>query len=47
MKKILVCLLALWGLLTASAAQAEVHALIMTIGDYQGGIPRLKGVMYD
>jgi hypothetical protein len=23
------------------------HALIMTIGDYQGGIPKLKGVMYD
>lgn len=23
------------------------HALIMTIGDYQGGIPKLKGVAYD
>jgi hypothetical protein len=23
------------------------HALIMTIGDYQGGIPKLKGVPYD
>jgi hypothetical protein len=47
MKKILVCLLTLWGLLAAVTAQAEIHALIMTIGDYQDGIPKLKGVMYD
>lgn len=47
MKKILVCLLSLWGILASAAAQAEVHALIMTIGDYQGGIPKLKGVMRD
>jgi hypothetical protein len=47
MKKILVCVLALWGVFAVAAAQAEIHALIMTIGDYQGGIPRLKGVKYD
>ena len=47
MKRILVCLLGLWGMLASVAAQAEIHALIMTIGEYQGGIPKLKGVMYD
>ena len=26
---------------------ASAHALIMTIGDYQAGIPKLKGVPYD
>lgn len=47
MKIFLVCLLSLFGILASASAQAEIHALIMTIGDYQGGIPRLKGVMYD
>jgi len=47
MKNILVCLLLLWGLLVSATAQAEIYALIMTIGDYQGGIPKLKGVKYD
>jgi len=47
MKKILVCLLSLWGILASASAQAEIHALIMTISDYQGGIPKLKGVMRD
>ena len=28
-------------------ASATSHALIMTIGDYQGNIPKLKGVPYD
>ncbi len=31
----------------ASAAIAEPHALIMTIGAYRGGIPPLQGVKYD
>jgi len=31
----------------ASAAIAEPHALIMTIGAYKGGIPPLQGVKYD
>lgn len=47
MRKILVCLLSLWGILASASAQAEIHALIMTIGDYQSGIPKLKGVMRD
>lgn len=41
---------ALWmllGLLVSGAAGAANHALIMTIGDYQAGIPRLKGVVHD
>lgn len=28
-------------------AQAETHALIMTISQYQGGVPPLSGVQYD
>lgn len=28
-------------------ASAAAHALIMTIGDYQGGIPKLNGVQFD
>ena len=47
MKKILVCLLALIGLFAETNARAEIHALIMTIGDYQAGIPKLKGVAHD
>lgn len=35
------------GLIASGAARAEVHALVMTIGDYQAGIPSLKGVMHD
>lgn len=41
---------ALWmllGLLVSGAACAANHALIMTIGDYQAGIPKLKGVVHD
>lgn len=34
-------------LLGSGAAFAATHALIMTISQYQGGIPPLKGVMYD
>lgn len=37
----------LLGLLVSGAACAANHALIMTIGDYQAGIPRLKGVVHD
>ena len=33
--------------LLPSAAIAEPHALIMTIGAYRGGIPPLQGVKYD
>lgn len=47
MKKYLVCLLALCGFLASAPARAETHALIMTIGNYQGGIPKLKGVARD
>lgn len=47
MKKWLVGLLMICGLLVSGMVRAEVHALIMTIGEYQAGIPRLKGVMYD
>jgi hypothetical protein len=47
MKKFLASLLGLWLLLSSFSSQAEIHALIMTIGNYQGGIPQLKGVMHD
>ncbi len=33
--------------LAALPARAETHALIMTIGAYQGAIPQLRGVQYD
>ncbi len=36
-----------WLVLSVSNARAEIHALIMTISQYQGGIPALKGVAYD
>jgi hypothetical protein len=39
---VLAVLLAVGG-----AAQAEIHALVLTIGDYQGGVPPLKGVRHD
>jgi len=47
MKKWWLGLLILWGMALAGTARAEIHALIMTIGDYQDGIPRLKGVAHD
>lgn len=47
MNKWHVVILTLCGLIASSAAHAEIHALIMTIGDYQGGIPKLKGVIRD
>ncbi|MDX8399674.1 MAG: caspase family protein [Gallionellaceae bacterium] len=34
-------------LFVSGPARAEIHALIMTIGEYQGGIPKLKGVIRD
>lgn len=33
--------------LGAPPARAEIHALIMTISQYQGGVPPLAGVRYD
>lgn len=33
--------------LTTLPAYATTHALIMTISQYQGGVPPLKGVLYD
>lgn len=47
MKNILACLIASFGVFISMSLHAETHALIMTIGDYQAGIPKLKGVMYD
>lgn len=47
MKKCLLGLGILCGLIASGAARAETHALIMTIGDYQAGIPGLKGVVHD
>lgn len=47
MKKWLPGLLVFCGLIASGAVRAETHALIMTIGDYQAGIPRLKGVVHD
>jgi hypothetical protein len=35
------------GTLAAAPAEAQNHALIMTISNYQGGIPPLTGVKYD
>lgn len=47
MKKCLLGFAVLCGLIASGAARAEIHALIMTIGDYQAGIPGLKGVVHD
>jgi hypothetical protein len=47
MKKCLMGFAVLCGLIASGAARAETHALIMTIGDYRAGIPRLKGVVHD
>lgn len=47
MKNWRIVFLMLFGLLASGAARAEIHALIMTIGDYQAGIPSLKGVRHD
>lgn len=44
--RLMLCVL-VGSLFLPMAAEAEVHALIMTIGDYQGGIPKLKGVARD
>jgi len=33
--------------LCTAHAQAETHALIMTISAYQGGVPQLQGVKHD
>lgn len=35
------------GCFASLPAQAEVHALILTIGAYQGGVPPLAGVKHD
>lgn len=42
----LFCFLIVFASMSTSA-HAEIHALIMTISQYQGGIPPLKGVAYD
>ncbi len=47
MKKCLIVFLVFWGLIATGSARAEIHALIMTISDYQSGIPKLKGVARD
>lgn len=47
MKKHLNGLLFLCGLAVSSAAGAEIHALLMFIGDYRAGIPKLDGVQHD
>jgi hypothetical protein len=46
-KKYLICSLTLCSLLLSIPVRAEMHALIMSIGDYQGGIQQLKGVKHD
>ncbi|MEK7815383.1 MAG: caspase family protein, partial [Pseudomonadota bacterium] len=45
--RILRCLVPVAMLLGAVPAQAEVHALILTISQYQGGVPPLAGVQQD
>lgn len=47
MKKCLIGFLVFFGLVATGSARAETHALIMTISDYQSGIPKLKGVVRD
>lgn len=47
MKKYLVGLLVFFGVLVTSPASAEMYALLMGVGDYQAGIPALKGVKHD
>jgi hypothetical protein len=47
MKKHLNSLLFLCGLVTSATAGAEIHALLMFIGDYRAGIPKLEGVQHD
>ena len=46
-KKLLNLFLLLFGLIASSAANAETHALLMFIGDYRAGIPKLEGVQHD
>jgi hypothetical protein len=47
MKKYLSNLLFLCGLVASGTAVAEIHALLMFIGDYRAGIPKLDGVQHD
>lgn len=47
MKKYLNSLLLLCGLVASGAASAEIQALLIFNGDYQGGIPKLEGVRHD
>lgn len=47
MKKHLAGLLVSFGLLVSGQAHAEIHALLMFIGNYQAGIPKLEGVQHD
>lgn len=47
MKRHLNGLLLLFGLLVTGTAGAEIHALLMFIGDYRAGIPKLEGVQHD
>lgn len=47
MKNILRLVAALSLACFATFSLAETHALIMTIGAYQGGIPPLQGVRFD
>ena len=46
-KKLLNLSLFLFGLLGSGAACAETYALMMFIGDYRAGIPKLEGVHHD
>lgn len=47
MKKFLSSLLLFFGFIVSAAASAETHALLMFIGDYKAGIPKLDGVQHD
>ncbi|MDD4930373.1 MAG: caspase family protein [Gallionella sp.] len=47
MKKNLICLWVFCGLVASGLAAAENYALLMFVGDYQGGIPKLEGVKHD
>lgn len=47
MKKYLVGLLVFFGVFVTLPASAEMYALLMGVGDYQTGIPKLKGVQHD
>ncbi len=47
MKRFARCCMLAALVLSSASARAEIHALIMTISQYQGGVPALKGVAYD